>query len=97
MSSRLRPTSAQGRVREAVILMAGSGSRLRSAGQNCLKPLLSFLGRPLISYTLDALRKDPRLARMPVVQRGQRLSVQPVEVGEWRVVLELGGLDPDDF
>src|SRR5438876_6269590 len=31
-------------ISEAVILMAGSGSRLRSAGENCLKPLLSFLG-----------------------------------------------------
>ena len=44
-------------ISEAVILMAGSGSRLRNAGEKCLKPLLSFLGRPLISYTLDALTK----------------------------------------
>ncbi len=42
-------------ISQAVILMAGSGSRLRSAGENRLKPLLSFLGRPLISYTLDTL------------------------------------------
>jgi choline kinase len=42
---------------EAMILMAGSGSRFRSAGENCLKPLLPLLGRPLISYTLDALAK----------------------------------------
>src|SRR5260370_42245977 len=41
----------------AGILVAGSGSRLRSAGENCLKPLLPLLGRPLISYTLDALAK----------------------------------------
>jgi choline kinase len=44
-------------ISEAVILMSGSGSRLRSAGENCLKPLLPLLGRPLISYTLDALAK----------------------------------------
>src|SRR5712691_4768100 len=44
-------------ISEAVILMAGSGSRLRSAGQNCLKPLLPLLERPLISYTLDTLAK----------------------------------------
>ena len=42
---------------EAMILMAGSGSRLRSAGENCLKPLLPLLERPLISYTLDTLAK----------------------------------------
>jgi 1L-myo-inositol 1-phosphate cytidylyltransferase len=42
-------------VSEAVILMAGSGSRLRHAGENRLKPMLPILGRPLISYTFDAL------------------------------------------
>jgi 1L-myo-inositol 1-phosphate cytidylyltransferase len=42
---------------EAVILMAGSGSRLRSVGENRLKPLVPVLGRPLISYTLDALAR----------------------------------------
>jgi 1L-myo-inositol 1-phosphate cytidylyltransferase len=42
-------------IREAVILMAGSGSRLRSAQNALPKPLTPILGRPLISYTLDAL------------------------------------------
>ena len=42
-------------IREAVILMAGSGSRLRSAQNALPKPLTPILGRPLISHTLDAL------------------------------------------
>jgi 1L-myo-inositol 1-phosphate cytidylyltransferase len=42
-------------IREAVILMAGSGSRLRSSQKSLPKPLTPLLGRPLISYTLDAL------------------------------------------
>jgi 1L-myo-inositol 1-phosphate cytidylyltransferase len=42
-------------VSEAVILMAGSGSRLRGPDENLLKPLIPVLGRPLICYTLDAL------------------------------------------
>ncbi len=42
-------------VSEAVILMAGEGSRLRGADQTFLKPFVPVLGRPLISYTLDAL------------------------------------------
>jgi 1L-myo-inositol 1-phosphate cytidylyltransferase len=42
-------------ISEAVILMAGSGSRLRGADETFLKPLVPILGRPLISYTLDAL------------------------------------------
>ena len=47
-----RPMSA---VSEAVILMAGEGSRLRGSDKTFLKPFVPLLGRPLISYTLDAL------------------------------------------
>ena len=35
--------------------MAGAGSRLRGSDSTFLKPLVSVLGRPLISYTIDAL------------------------------------------
>lgn len=41
---------------QAVILMAGSGSRLRAGGKLLPKPLVPIGGRPLISYTLEALR-----------------------------------------
>src|SRR5262245_43480557 len=50
---------------DAVILMAGEGSRLRQgyggrarlrgANATCLKPFVSVNGRPLISYVLDTL------------------------------------------
>jgi 1L-myo-inositol 1-phosphate cytidylyltransferase len=40
---------------EAVVLMAGQGSRLRGADKTFLKPFVPVLGRPLISYTLDWL------------------------------------------
>jgi 1L-myo-inositol 1-phosphate cytidylyltransferase len=42
-------------VSEAVILVAGQGSRLRDSEDNFLKPFVPVLGRPLISYTLDLL------------------------------------------
>jgi 1L-myo-inositol 1-phosphate cytidylyltransferase len=42
-------------ISEAVILMAGEGSRLRGSDKTFLKPFVPVLGRPLISYTLDAL------------------------------------------
>jgi 1L-myo-inositol 1-phosphate cytidylyltransferase len=42
-------------IHDAVILMAGEGSRLRGADKTFLKPFISLAGRPLISYTLDAL------------------------------------------
>lgn len=44
-------------VTDVVILMAGSGSRLRSDARTVIKPLIPILGRPLISYTFDALRQ----------------------------------------
>ena len=42
-------------ISEAVILMAGEGSRLRGSDKIFLKPFVPVGGRPLISYTLDAL------------------------------------------
>ena len=42
-------------ISEGVILMAGEGSRLRGSDKTFLKPFVPVLGRPLISYTLDAL------------------------------------------
>ena len=44
-------------ISEAVILMAGTGSRLRASAGDLPKPLVPILGRPLISYTLAALRR----------------------------------------
>ncbi len=45
------------KVTDAVVLMAGSGSRLRASGELLPKPLVSICGRPLISHVLDELEK----------------------------------------
>jgi len=42
-------------ITEAVILIAGQGSRLRGVDKNCLKPFVPVLGRPLLSYTVEAV------------------------------------------
>lgn len=55
-----------------------------------LVPLARFV-------SLEDLKRDARFSQMLVLKRGQRLSIQPVQPGEWRAVLALGGLDPDDF
>ncbi len=39
--------------------------------------------------TLSELKRTPGLEEMAVVQRGQRLSVQPVTEKEWEIVLAL--------
>jgi len=46
---------------------------------------------------LDLLRRQPALAGMALLQRGQRLSVQPVTEKEWRSILALGGIDAGRF
>jgi predicted RNA-binding protein with PUA-like domain len=43
-------------------------------------------GRPL---TLDALRKDRTLKGMVLLQKGSRLSVQPVTPMEWKHIIAL--------
>lgn len=43
--------------------------------------------------TLDAVKAEPRLTDMSLV-KNSRLSVQPVREEEWRLVCEMGGLDP---
>ena len=40
--------------------------------------------------TLDELRATPGLERMALLQKGSRLSVQPVSAEEWEVVTKLG-------
>lgn len=44
-------------VTDAVVLMAGTGSRLRASGGVLPKPLVPILGRPLISYIAESLTK----------------------------------------
>ena len=41
--------------------------------------------------TLKALKANPKLAAMRVVQKGGRLSITPVAVREWNAVLAMSG------
>lgn len=49
---------------------------------------LADLPRPV---TLAAIKANPLLAEMPLVNRS-RLSVQPVTADEWRIILAMGGV-----
>jgi len=44
-------------IADAVVLMAGTGSRLRASGEILPKPLVPIFGRPLICYIVEALQK----------------------------------------
>jgi 1L-myo-inositol 1-phosphate cytidylyltransferase len=44
-------------ITDAVILMAGTGSRLRGQTNTIAKPLIPIAGRPLISYAIDSFEK----------------------------------------
>jgi predicted RNA-binding protein with PUA-like domain len=45
--------------------------------------------------TMDEMRAQKALAKMALLQRGQRLSVQPVTEAEWNAVCALAGVKPD--
>jgi 1L-myo-inositol 1-phosphate cytidylyltransferase len=64
-------------ISEAVILIAGQGSRLRGADKNCLKPFVSVLGRPLLSYTMEALSSAGiRTAHLVVGYESERVIAE---------------------
>jgi predicted RNA-binding protein with PUA-like domain len=44
---------------------------------------------------MDELRAMPELEDMALLQRGQRLSVQPVTPAQWRAICRRAGVDPD--
>lgn len=83
-------TPRRRQVTDAVILMAGVGSRLGSAGNAIAKPLVQIAGQPLICYTLAALKRAGvttvhavmgansdrlREAVLPLMPRSMRLNV----------------------
>ena len=45
------------KITDAVVLMAGTGSRLRASGEMLPKPLVPMLGRPLICYIIESLQQ----------------------------------------
>jgi predicted RNA-binding protein with PUA-like domain len=50
---------------------------------------VGFVERLPRMISLDELRAVPELEYMPLLRRGQRLSVQPVNADEWERVLKL--------
>jgi predicted RNA-binding protein with PUA-like domain len=44
--------------------------------------------------TLKRLREEPELASMALLQKGQRLSIQPVQPNEWQIICKMGKLIP---
>jgi len=52
---------------------------------------IAFAGRFKRPLTLTELKEDPQLEGLPLLQKGQRLSVQPVEERHWLHVLKRAG------
>jgi predicted RNA-binding protein with PUA-like domain len=40
--------------------------------------------------SLERLRREPGLQRMELLRKGSRLSVQPVQAAEWKIIVRLG-------
>jgi len=57
---------------------------------------VAYVERLANPVTLATMRAEPRLVAMPLLRRGQRLSVQPVTPHEWKIVLELAARTPGE-
>jgi predicted RNA-binding protein with PUA-like domain len=55
---------------------------------------IGYIGTLETPVTLDMLKQTPGLEKMMVIQRGSRLSVQPVTKKEWDIVLGMSEQAP---
>ena len=46
------------KVRQAVIMVGGKGTRLRPLTDNCPKPILPVLDKPCLEYFIDSIAKE---------------------------------------
>lgn len=53
---------------------------------------IEFVAKLDETLSLPALKEDPKLEGLPLLQKGQRLSVQPVEAKHWRHILKRAGV-----
>jgi predicted RNA-binding protein with PUA-like domain len=50
---------------------------------------VKFVRKLKRTITLDELKNDPKLEGMPLLRKGNRLSVMPVDAVHWRYLLGL--------
>src|SRR5689334_2813902 len=84
-------------IKDAVILMAGMGSRLQSAQKDIPKPLIQIAGRAVFSFTIDALQRggietvhvitgynsEPLLIGLKSLMPAN-MALRPIHNPEWR-------------
>jgi len=84
-------------ISDAVILMAGAGSRLGKPGGALAKPLVRIAGRPLVCYALDAFERagvrnvhvvlganSERLAAEMNALLPEAMTLHPIINADWR-------------
>lgn len=52
---------------------------------------LEFVEKFATPVTRDILKSTPGLEKMMVIQKGARLSIQPVTAAEWKIICKLAG------
>lgn len=58
---------------------------------------LEFVAKFDTPLPLHQLKEDKALEGMPLLQKGQRLSVQPVDAKSWKRILKLAGIEAGTF
>ena len=52
---------------------------------------VGYVAQMKVTVTRDMMKENEKLEDMMLLQRGSRLSVQPVAKEEWREILKMGG------
>ena len=50
---------------------------------------MKFVKKLKRTISLDEMKNDPALAEMPLLRKGNRLSVMPVDAAHWKYILAL--------
>lgn len=94
--SSVRPPAAAG-----VAVVVRGGYPDRSDGSDPDSPPrwiqvdVQFIARFPSPVSIDRMREIPELRELPLLRRGNRLSIQPMSEPEFRAIVREGGLDPD--
>jgi predicted RNA-binding protein with PUA-like domain len=70
--------------------------RSDSANPRWYRVDVHFVRKYPYKVTLNELRRDPRLAKMTILRRGNRLSITPVTQPQWRRINELANMSRVD-
>ncbi len=93
--SSVRPPAVVG---VAEVVRAGYPDRSDGSGESdpprWFQVDVRFVGKFPLPVSIDQMREMPALEELPLLRRGNRLSIQSVTPAQFKAIIRAGGLDP---